>query len=173
LARLAVSPAQATWKAGVDVLSFGATKGGALAAEAILFFEPARAVGMQERRKRAGHLVSKHRFVATQMEAFLADDLWLRLARHANAMADQLGEGLAAAGYAPAWPVEANEVFVALPHGICERLQHAGATFYPWTSDSLPKGGTPRESSAIIRLVCSFATAAVDVDRFVATVKTR
>src|SRR5437868_5697341 len=115
LARLAVSPAEATWKAGVDVLSFGATKGGALAAEAILFFEPTRAAGMQERRKRAGHLVSKHRFVAAQMEAFLADNLWLRLARHANAMADRLGEGLAAAGYAPAWPVEANEVFVTLP----------------------------------------------------------
>jgi threonine aldolase len=173
LARLAVSPAQATWKAGVDVLSFGATKGGALAAEAILFFEPARAVGMQERRKRAGHLVSKHRFVAAQMEAFLADGLWLRLARHANAMADRLGKGLSAAGYAPAWPVEANEVFVALPQGICERLQHAGATFYPWTSDSLPNGGTPRESSAMIRLVCSFATEAVYVDRFVAIVKTR
>ena len=108
LARLAVSPAQATWQAGVDVLSFGATKGGALAAEAVLFFEPARAAGMQERRKRAGHLVSKHRFVAAQMEAFLADDLWLRLARHANAMADRLGKGLTAAGYAPAWPVESG-----------------------------------------------------------------
>jgi threonine aldolase len=111
------------------------------------------------------------------MEAFLADDLWLRLARHANAMADRLSEGLAAAGYAPAWPVEANEVFVALPVGICERLQQAGATFYPWTSDSLPNGATPQRGnkqggSNMIRLVCSFATEAVDVDRFVATVKT-
>src|SRR5947209_10726732 len=147
LARLAVSPAEATWKAGVDVLSFGATKGGALAAEAVLFFEPARAAGMQERRKRAGHLVSKHRFVAAQMDACLADDLWLRLARHANAMADRLGNGLSAAGYAPAWPVEANEVFVALPQEICERLQRAGASFYPWTSDSLPKGGTLGDGS--------------------------
>jgi threonine aldolase len=172
LARLAVSPAEATWKAGVDVLSFGATKGGALASEAVLFFEPARAAGMQERRKRAGHLVSKHRFVAAQMEAFLADDLWLRLARHANAMADRLCNGLTAAGYAPAWPVEANEVFVALPQEICERLQCAGATFYPWTSDSLPKAGTPRAASTMIRLVCSFATAAADVDRFLVTVKT-
>jgi threonine aldolase len=171
LARLAVSPAEATWKVGVDVLSFGATKGGALAAEAVLFFEPTRAAGMQERRKRAGHLVSKHRFVAAQMEAFLADDLWLRLARHANAMADRLGKGLTAAGYAPAWPVEANEVFVALPQEICERLQQAGASFYPWTSDSLPKGRTPRDDSIMIRLVCSFATAVVDVDRFLATVK--
>jgi threonine aldolase len=170
LARVAVSPAEATWKVGVDVLSFGATKGGALAAEAILFFEPARAAGMQERRKRAGHLVSKHRFVAAQMEAFLADDLWLRLARQANAMADRLGKGLTAAGYPPACPVEANEVFVALPQEICERLQRAGATFYPWTSDSLLKGETSR-GGRLIRLVCSFVTATAEVDRFVATVK--
>ena len=96
LARLNASPAQATWKAGVDALSFGATKGGALAAEAVVFFDPARGAGMQERRKRGGHLVSKHRFIAAQIEAYLADDLWLRLARHANAMADRLGAGLAA-----------------------------------------------------------------------------
>jgi threonine aldolase len=164
LARMNASPAEATWKAGVDVLSFGATKGGALAAEAVLFFDPARAGGMQERRKRAGHLVSKHRFMAAQMEAFLADDLWLRLARHANTMADRLGQGLTAAGYAPAWPVEANEVFVTLPQQTCERLQQAGASFYPWT--------TPSAGSTMIRLVCSFATATADVDRFLATVKT-
>jgi threonine aldolase len=169
LARLGVTPADATWKAGVDVLSFGATKGGALAAEAILFFDPARAAGMQERRKRGGHLLSKHRFVAVQMEAYLANDLWLRLARHANAMADQLGQGLAAAGFRPVWPVEANEVFVALPRVTCERLQSAGASFYPWTTDSAP---APANGSMLIRLVCSFATVAADVERFIATVKT-
>jgi threonine aldolase len=171
LARLDVTPAQATWKAGVDVLSFGATKGGALASEAILFFDPARAAGMQERRKRGGHLLSKHRFVAAQMEAYLADDLWLRLARHANAMADQLGRGLAAAGHAPVWPVEANEVFVALPRATCERLQSAGASFYPWTTDSLPNRSAPPDSTTLIRLVCSFATDAADVARFIATIK--
>src|SRR5262245_19853123 len=127
---------------------------------------------MQERRKRAGHLVSKHRFVAAQIEAFLTGDLWLRLARHANTMADRLGEGLAAAGHAPAWPVEANEVFVTLPQMICERLQRAGATFYPWTSDSLPKARTPGVGGTMIRLVCSFATTAAEVDRLLATVKT-
>ena len=74
LARLNASPAQATWKAGVDALSFGATKGGALAAEALVFFDPTRGVGMQDRRKRGGHLISKHRFIAAQMEAFLAED---------------------------------------------------------------------------------------------------
>src|SRR5262245_31894254 len=171
LARLDVTPAQATWKAGVDVLSFGATKGGALAAEAILFFDPARAAGMQERRKRAGHLVSKHRFLAAQMEAYLIDDLWLRLARQANAMADQLGRGLAAAGHCPVWPVEANEVFVALPKATCERLQSAGASFYPWTTDSLPNRSALSDHTMLIRLVCSFATQAADVARFVATIK--
>jgi len=172
LARLEVTPADATWKAGVDVLSFGATKGGALAAEAILFFDAARAAGMQERRKRAGHLVSKHRFVAAQMEAFLADDLWLRLARHANAMADRLGQGLAAAGHAPAWPVEANEVFVALPRATCERLQRAGASFYPWMTDSLPHGRVPNDGIIIVRLVCSFATSMSDVELFLNGVET-
>jgi threonine aldolase len=171
LARLDVTPAEATWKAGVDVLSFGATKGGALAAEAILFFEPARAAGMQERRKRAGHLLSKHRFVAAQLEAYLADDLWLRLARHANAMADQLGRGLAAAGHGPVWPVEANEVFVALPKATCERLQSAGARFYPWITDSLPDDNALADGSTLIRLVCSFATETVDVGQFLAAIK--
>ena len=116
-------PAQATWKAGVDVLSFGATKGGAMAAEAVVFFDRALAAQMGERRKRAGHLLSKHRFIAAQFEAFLHDDCWLRLARHANAMADRLAAGLAKAGLKPVWPVEANLVFVILPKAVEERLQ--------------------------------------------------
>ena len=118
VAALGVSPAEASWKAGVDVLSFGATKGGAMAAEAIIFFDKARAKGMDERRKRAGHLVSKHRFVAAQFEAFLADGLWLKLARHANAMAARLGAGLARAGIKPVWPVDANLVFAILPKDV-------------------------------------------------------
>src|SRR5439155_12750479 len=134
LARLNASPAEATWKAGVDALSFGATKGGALAAEVILFFDPACGAGMQDRRKRGGQLVSKHRFIAAQIDAYLTDDLWLRLARHANAMADRLAQGLVAAGCAPIWPVEANEVFVALPSRVIARLTSAGASFYPWTT---------------------------------------
>jgi threonine aldolase len=98
LARMNVSPAEATWKAGVDALSFGATKGGAMGAEAVIFFDPKRGANMQDRRKRGGALASKHRFIAAQIEAFLQDDLWLRLARHANAMADALSAGLTAAG---------------------------------------------------------------------------
>jgi threonine aldolase len=168
LVRMNVSPAQATWQAGVDVLSFGATKGGALAAEAIVFFDRARAVHMQERRKRAGHLVSKHRFVAAQIEAYLADGLWLELARHANAMADRLAAGLSAMGLDPVWPVEANEVFVPLPSAIHRRLEAAGASYYPWTADGLPSGMVLPGDKMLVRLVTSFATTADEVDRFVA-----
>src|SRR5262249_12172696 len=92
-ARRRLSRAPAASQAGIEGRALGASKGGALAAEAIVFFDPARAAGMQERRKRGGHLLSKHRFLAAQIEAYLADDLWLRLARHANAMADRLGAG--------------------------------------------------------------------------------
>ena len=88
-----------------------------------MFFDKTRAAGMQERRKRGGHLVSKHRFIAAQIEAYLAGDLWLTLARHANAMADRLCEGLAGADLEPIWPVEANEIFVALPRPIEAKLR--------------------------------------------------
>lgn len=101
LARLGATPAEVTWKAGVDVLSLGATKGGALAAEAIVFFDPARAGAMSDRRKRGGHLISKHRFIAAQFEAFFAGDLWLDLARHSNTCADRLAAGLTGAGFPP------------------------------------------------------------------------
>ncbi|HML15333.1 MAG TPA: beta-eliminating lyase-related protein, partial [Xanthobacteraceae bacterium] len=104
LVRTNITPAELTWRAGVDVVSFGATKGGALAAEAVIFFDPARAKGMPERRKRGGHLLSKHRFLAAQLDAYLNDGLWLDLARHANRMADRLAQGLRAAGIKPVWP---------------------------------------------------------------------
>jgi threonine aldolase len=171
LGRMNASPAQATWMAGVDALSFGATKGGALAAEAVVFFDPARGAKMPERRKRGGHLVSKHRFLAAQIEAYLADDLWLKLARHANAMADRLAAGLAAANFVPVWPVEANEVFVALPSRIDARLKAAGASYYPWTTDALPTGVAVARDVTLVRLVTSFATAADEVDRFVAVAR--
>jgi threonine aldolase len=171
LARLNASLAQATWMAGVDALSFGATKGGALAAEAIVFFDPARGREMQERRKRGGHLISKHRFIAAQLEAYLADDLWLKLARHANAMADRLAAGLTGAGLAPVWPVEANEVFAAVPSHVDARLKAAGASYYPWTTDSLPNGTTLPRDSILVRLVTSFATSVAEVDHFVAAVR--
>src|SRR6266481_5162892 len=95
---------------------------------------------MPDRRKRGGATASKHRFIAAQMEAYLEGDLWLRLARHANDMADALARGLTAAGCAPVWPVEANEVFAPLTLRADKQLKAAGAMYYPWPSDGLSIG---------------------------------
>jgi threonine aldolase len=170
LVRLGVSPAEATWQAGVDVLSLGATKAGALAAEAVVFFDPDRAAHMGERRKRGAQLVSKHRFIAAQFDAFFRDDLWLTLARQANAQADRLAAGLTGAGCAPVWPVEANEVFVALPRAVDERLRAAGAAYYPWSSQGLPNGTTVPADRLLVRLVTSFATIDDEIAQFVGLV---
>jgi threonine aldolase len=160
--RLGATPAQATWQSGIDVLSFGATKAGALAAEAVVFFDPTRAAFMAERRKRAGHLLSKHRFLAAQFAAILEDGRWLALARHANLMADRLSAKLAAVGLVPVWPVEANLVFVVLPRALDARLKAAGAKYYERTNASLKLG----PNQILVRLVTSFATRDDEVDRF-------
>jgi threonine aldolase len=165
LARMNVSPAEMTWKAGVDALSFGATKGGAMGAEAVIFFDAKRGAEMQSRRKRGGGLASKHRFIAAQMEAFLADDLWMRLARHANAMADALAAGLTEAGCKPVWPVEANEVFAPITTQMDKRLKAAGAMYYPWPGEGLPK------DRILVRLVTSFQTTKDDVDKFLSLMR--
>lgn len=170
VARLGVSPAEASWRAGVDILSFGATKGGALAAEAIVVFDAARAPAMAERRKRGGHLLSKHRFVAAQFEAFLADGLWLKLAAHANAMADRLAAALTSVGIKPLWPVEANIVFVLLPHALHERLQAAGAHYYVIHTDRSDPANAP-PGFVLARLVTSFATTESSVDNFISLLK--
>ena len=167
LAHLKCKPADITWKAGVDALSFGVTKNGALAAEAVIFFDPAQAQDFQYRRKRAGHLFSKMRFVSAQFEAMLENDLWLKLARHANAMATHLAQGLRAIeGFTIAEPVEGNEVFAKFPSPAkAKALQDAGAKFYEWepTIDNRP----------LIRLVCSWATKEADVDRFLGLARTK
>jgi threonine aldolase len=163
LVRLSATPAQITWRCGVDVLSFGATKAGALAAEAVVFFDPTRSNLMAERRKRAGHLLSKHRFLAAQFAAILAGDRWLALARHANLMADQLSAKLAAVGLAPVWPVETNLVFVVMPRALDARLKTAGARYYGRTNTSLKLD----PDQILARLVTSFATKEEEIERFV------
>jgi threonine aldolase len=163
LVRLNATPAQMTWQAGIDILSFGATKGGVMGAEAVVIFDPARAAFFGERRKRGGHLLSKHRFLAAQFSAFLEGGLWLDLARHANAMAGELAAGLAAAGLPPAFPVDANLVFVALPRALDAKLKAVGASYYVRPSDTpaLPA------DHVLARLVTSFATRPDEVERFV------
>ncbi|WAC28446.1 threonine aldolase family protein [Ancylobacter sp. SL191] len=161
LVALDVTPAEMTWKAGVDVLSFGATKNGAMGVEAVVLFDPAKAQDMAFRRKRAGHLMSKMRFLAAQMAAYLDNDLWLANARHANAMAGRLEAGLRAiAGIEIIEPAEANMLFVRLPQATIDALLAQGFRFY-----------SDRWGSGVIRLVASFATKAEEVDAFVAGVR--
>ncbi len=158
LVTLGCSPADASWRAGVDALSFGATKNGALAAEAVLFFRPGLTDGFRFRRKRAGHLFSKMRFLSAQLDAYLADDLWMNNAQHANAMATQLAQGLEGLdGVSFLHPVQANELFVTLPAHVREGLEADGFKFYPWVV-----GGPD-----CIRLVTAFDTDPVAVAGFI------
>jgi len=161
VAGLGVSPAEITWKAGIDVLSFGGTKNGLIGVEAVVIFDPAKAWEFELRRKRGGHLFSKHRFLSAQMEAYLADDLWLRLATRANRMGARLATGLAALpGAGLIHPVEANMLFAWFPAAGHARARAAGATYYDWSAP--PEGA--------VRLVCSWSTTEADVDRFLALV---
>lgn len=156
------SPAELTWKSGIDALSFGATKNGAMGAELVVFFDDALAQSFAFRRKRAGHLISKMRFVSAQLDAYFTDGLWLRLARHANAMAQRLVQGLTTLpGVKLLYPVEANEIFVQLPVPTVEALREAGFAFYDW----------PGSPAGTIRLVTAFNTEQQAVDQFLATAK--
>ncbi len=165
LVRLGCSPAEATWKCGIDVLSLGATKNGALCAEAVVFFDPARAHDFDRRRKRSGHLWSKLRFLSAQLLAYFKDDLWLKNARHANDMASALAAGLGTvAGAHLLQSVDANEIFVALPEGTVAALESQGFEFYRWPCEA--PGG------AAIRLVTSFSTPRLAVDALIDAAQT-
>ena len=162
LVHLGCTPAQATWKSGVDVLSLGATKNGALCAEAVVFFDPARARDFERRRKRAGHLWSKMRFLSAQLLAYFTHGLWLENARHANDMASALAHGLRnIAGASLRQSVDANEVFVALPEATVAALEQQGFGFYRWPLCAVPDG-------VAIRLVTSYLTPRAHVDEFLA-----
>ena len=160
VAALGCAPAELTWKAGVDVLSFGGTKNGCLIAEAVVFFNPADAKDFIFRRKRAAQLFSKMRFVSAQFDAYFDNDLWLKMAGDANRLARKLSGGLKEAGCKVWYETEANEVFASFPPGVEERLIAAGAKFYPWVTPGDPAKGTMR------RLICSFATREDEVAEF-------
>jgi threonine aldolase len=160
------TPAGMTWRAGVDILSLGATKNGALACEAVVFFDPARAENFAFQRKRGGQTLSKGRFLGAQMEAYLTDGLWLRLAERANASARRLARGFAETpGVRLAWPTEANEVFVVAPKAMVQRWRASGAAFYEWSTQSLAPERAPRNGEALVRLVASFETDSREIDR--------
>jgi threonine aldolase len=172
LVTLGCSPAAMSWKAGVDILCLGATKNGALACEAVIFFDPDRARDFAFRRKRGGHTLSKGRFLGAQMAAYLAAGHWLDLAARANRAAARLADGLAAvAGVRLPWPREANEVFAILPRPADAVLKAAGARYYDWSARGLAAALRPAPDEVFIRLVASFATRDRDVDLFVATVR--
>lgn len=164
LVRLGCSPAELTWKAGVDTLSFGGTKNGLIGVEAVVLFDPAKSWEFELRRKRAGHLVSKHRYLAAQMAAYLAEDLWLDLAGRANRAADRLADGLQLrnrGGFVQ--PVEANMVFARWPRSLHRHLLSAGADYYLW--DGTLDGG-PEEAPLTARLVCDWSTRDDGIDAF-------
>lgn len=150
------TPAEMTWKAGIDVLSLGGTKNGCHGAEAVVLFNPEKAWEFELRRKRGGHLFSKHRFLSAQFEAYLTGGLWLRLAAQANAMGQRLAQGLrdrqASVPDAPA-----NMLFPEWAAGRHDRLEAAGAAYYRFPA---PEG---RERA---RLVASWSTTEADVDAF-------
>ncbi len=163
IAALGCSPAEITWKAGVDVLSFGATKNGCMAAEAIVLFGETRKDLPILRRlhKRAGQLYSKMRFISAQLAGYLDSANWLRWASHANGQAKRLAEGLCAVeGVSLIHPVEVNEVFLSMPLAVFDRLRSTGFGFYPIQ----PIG----DGMGSVRLVTSFNTDPHDIERLIA-----
>ncbi|MBA2255810.1 MAG: threonine aldolase [Thermoleophilaceae bacterium] len=153
------SLAELTAEPGVDLLSFGGTKNGLLFGEAVVVFRDELADGLEFVRKQSMQLASKMRFLSAQLATLLEDDLWLRNARHANAMARRLADAVGGLnGVTLTQPVEANAVFATLPRAAIERLLEAlpgELPFYIWD-----------ERRDVVRWMCSWDTTAEDVDRF-------
>ena len=157
-AALGCHPSEITWRAGVDVLCFGGTKNGLPTGEAVIFFRRDLADDFAYRLKQGGQLASKMRFISAPWLGMLDGDVWLRNARHANAMASRLGDGLRQLGVEPMFPVEANAVFVHMPAAAQAALRGKGWRFYTFIGE----GGC--------RLMCAWDTRPETVDRFVADV---
>lgn len=157
------TPAEMTWKAGIDILSFGGTKNGCMGVEAVVLFDPAKSWELELRRKRGGHLFSKHRFLSAQFEAYLAEGLWLRLAAQANAMGQSLAQGLARVPRAELMhPAPANMLFPRLAPGTNARAAARGAVYYPM---SAPDG------AEAARFVASWSTTPEDVEALIAALR--
>jgi threonine aldolase len=151
------SPADLTWRSGVDALSFGATKNGAMAAEALVFFNPDEAILAEFHRKRGGHLWSKHRYLAAQFDAYLEGDLWLELATASNTSMARLRDGISSSNNASILAGgDGNELFIAMEEDVAEGLLQRGHMFYAWPS--LPMA---------YRLVTSFTTTTAEIDEFI------
>ncbi|SFD12781.1 threonine aldolase family protein [Tropicimonas isoalkanivorans] len=158
------SPAEATWKAGVDMLSFGGTKNGLMGVEAAILFDPSKSREFELRRKRGGHLFSKHRYLAAQMLAYLEGGLWLELAAAANAACQKLADGLRdAPGANLMYRPQANMVFARLPRSRHRQLFAAGAQYHLW-GDELDGGAEDEPLAA--RFVTDWSSRETDTDRF-------
>jgi threonine aldolase len=169
VAGLGLAPADITWRAGVDIMSFGGTKNGCLAAEAVVIFDPAKAEGFGIARQRAGQTFSKGWFMAAQFDAYLRDGHWLALARHAADRARDLAAAIDASKTARiAVRPAANDIFALMATGALERARAAGAALYPWSTASLPEGAAARDGEQLVRLVTSFATTPDEIARFAA-----
>lgn len=161
LVALGCTPAELTWRLGVDSLAFGATKNGTLTAEAVIVFRKDLADLVMHRRKRAGQVSSKMRFLSAQLDAYLTDGLWLANARAANTAGQRLAAGLVAMGIGLAAPAQANLVFPKFAPALTEALRAAGYEFldWPWLGDG------------VVRFVCGFSTPLADVDQLLETIK--
>ncbi|MEL7100333.1 MAG: beta-eliminating lyase-related protein [Pseudomonadota bacterium] len=160
---LGCTAAEMTWKAGVDVVSFGGTKNGCMGVEAVVFFDPDKAWEFELRRKRGAHLFSKHRYLSAQMAGYLQDDLWLDLAGRSNASAARLAEGMAAKGATLLHPVEANMIFAEMPRAQHRRLLDGGAVYYV-----MGDMDGPDDEAVMCRLVCDWSVGEAGVDAFLA-----
>lgn len=165
LATLGCTPAEMTWKAGVDAVSFGGTKNGLLGAECVIFFDPAHAWEFELRRKRGAHLFSKHRYLSAQIEAYLTDDLWRELAQSANAACATLAAGLTKAGAEFLYQPEANIIFARWSRAAHRRLLNAGAV-YGLMSGELTDG--PDDEMLAARLVCDWSATPENTAQFLA-----
>lgn len=164
LVALGCSPAEMTWKAGIDAVSFGGTKNGLMGAEAVVFFDPTQAWEFELRRKRGAHLFSKHRYLSAQMDAYLEDGLWLEMAEQANANCTRLAAGLRDAGAEFLNLPQANMIFAALPRRVHQRLKAEGAMYY--LQDGPLETGDGGEMLGC-RLVCDWSISSEQIDRFV------
>lgn len=165
LIALGCTPAEMTWKSGVDVVSFGGTKNGCMGVEAVVLFDADKAWEFELRRKRAAHLFSKHRYLSAQMAGYLENGLWLELAERANDNAARLAAGLRDAGADFLYEPQANMIFAAFPRATHQRLHDAGAKYYVWQGSL--DGSDPDEILAA-RLVCDWSATPEQIDRFLA-----
>ncbi len=163
LVALNCSPAEMTWKSGVDAVSFGGTKNGLMGVEAVVFFDESKAWEFELRRKRGAHLFSKHRYLSAQMAAYLQDDLWLKSARKANASCARLADGLRAVGAKFLHEPQANMIFASFRRSQHKRLHEAGAVYHLW-GDTLE--GEDDSAMLACRLVCDWSIESHQIDQF-------